>query len=449
MQIGNQVSKRKTLYSNGCHSQLTSGTDSRMDPPYGGSNQKMLQSSAINSSSASFSDRTLVGSQERGTLSVMTPANLGEDISNCEPSISKLSEKKRTRYNEQDEAKADNNMRSPNKDSANKRSIGCREKKRILDARESIENMYSKGPKLNGILNSQKDDPKDGNLKETSCGEVSRHCKKRKTSSVGTVFIHRLQNSLEPEIIFDSNTNGPNDCIPASSPGSDHMNLHGHFKDGMNTITRHDHCNQDFDEMVAYDYMKLLELDNAADEDSYRRAIAMPLSPTLPVVEFLEADNSEMLVCRNFQEGLSNVRDNPTSVSGFHVIDSEKNHTNLSSKGLVPSLLQTEEGPINFSIDLGIHTSGGKVGKSDLSCSGNKEISENVIESPDSGLLNYFVVASDNKDSSSILRILQTIGSCMPHRSFIHSAETFLRSILHTLLKAEALSTKYVNWLHN
>lgn len=425
LQIGNQVSKKKTLCSDGSHSQVTSGTESRMDPPYGGSNQKMLQSSAINSSSASFSDRPLVGSQERGTLSVMTPANLGEDISNCEPSVGGLSEKMRTRHNERGVAKADKSMRSPIKASANKRRFGCREKKVILDAGESIENMYSKGSKLHqqvsgkpsavhSILNSQKYDPKNKNLKETSCRELSRPCKKRKTSSEGTAVIH----------------------YP---------------------------CTQDFDEMVAHDYMKLLDLDNAADEDSYQRAIAMPLSPMLPMVEILEADNSEILVCRSFQEGLPNVRDNPTSVSSFHVIETEKNHTNLSSEGLVPKMLQTEEGPMDFSKKLDslsirdtqlhqIHASGGKLGMPDLSGSRSEEISllcENVIESPDGELLHYFVVASDNKDSSSILRILKTIGSCMPHRSFIHSAEQFLRTILHTLLKEEALSIKYVSWLDN
>ncbi|KAL8477478.1 hypothetical protein ACS0TY_029682 [Phlomoides rotata] len=365
-------------------------------------------------------------------------------------------------------ARADKSMRSPIKDGANKRRVSCREMEEILDAGESLENMYSMGPKLHqwvsekpfevhGILNSQKDNPKDKNLKETSCGELSRPCKKRKTSSEGTLLIHRLQN-YELESMLDSNTNGPNECMPASLTGPD-MKLHGHFKDGMNNnITGHYHCTQDFDEMVASDYMKLLDLDSAADEDFSCRAIAMPLSPTIPVVEFLEADNSEMLVCRSFQEGLSNVQDNPTSVSRFHVIESEKNHTDLSSKVLVHSLLQTEEGPMDSSKFLDpmsrgdthlyqIHASGGILGMSDLSGSGNEEISllrENVIEPSDGGLLNYLVVAPDkNKnDSSSILRILQTISSCMPHSSFIHSAEPFLRTILHTLLEAEALSIK-------
>lgn len=67
-----------------------------------------------------------------------------------------------------------------------------------------------------------------------------------------------------------------------------------------------------------------------------------------------------------------------------------------------------------------------------------------MIESSAGGLLNYLVVAPDKKDSSSILRILKTISSCLPHCSFAHSAEPFLQTILHILLKAEALSIKYV-----
>lgn len=433
----------------------------------------MLQSSAINSSSASFSDRPLVGSQERGTFSVMTSANLGEDISNLEPTMEKLSEKMRIRYDEHDVTKADNSMRSPIKGRANNRRVDYRERKRIIDAVESIENLYSKGEKLHqrvseklsllhGILNGQKDEPEEENLKETSCRELARPFKKRKTSSDGTVVVNRLQDSGEPKSMLDSDIDHSDACMPASSPRFDAMKLDCPIKDVTNDIFGRNQCTpQDFDEMVTYDYMKLLDLDNAADENSYRKAIAMPLSPTLPEVEFngdekLEVDNPEMLVFKSFQEGLSNVGDNPESISSLHTIEMEKNPTNLVANGLPPSQLQTEEDSADLSKSMDslsasdthfhqIHVSGGKLGMSDLSGSGNEEISilcENGTGSSRGGCLKYFVVSSDNKDNSSILRILQTIGSCMPLCSFIHSAEIFLRSILRTLLKAEDLSIK-------
>ncbi|KAI3456060.1 hypothetical protein Pfo_012723 [Paulownia fortunei] len=439
--IGNRTSTRETLCSDGYHRQLISGIDSRLDPPYRGSKQKMFQSSAINSSSASFSDRPLVGSQERGTSSVTTSDKLGEDISNLKPTISRLSDKMRIRYNERAVAKADNSLRSPIKDNANERKGGFRERKRILDAVESIENSYAKGEKLHqqvseklsllhGILNGQKDEPEEENLKENYSGKLVRPFKRRKTSCDRTIVIHRLQDSGEPKSILDSDIDHSGACMRASPPGFDVMKFDWRFKDGTNNISGSNQCiPQDFDEMVTYDYMKLLDLDNAADENSYRRAIAMPLSPMLPEVEFhgdekLEVDNSEMLVYKSPQEGFSNLQTKEDSV------DFLKNTNSVSASDT------------HFHQ---IHVSVGKLGISDLSGSGNEETSilcERGIASTHGSLLKYFVVSSDNKDNCSILRILQTIGSCMPLCSFLHSAEIFLRSILNTLLKAEDLSMK-------
>ncbi|KAL8460842.1 hypothetical protein ACS0TY_032374 [Phlomoides rotata] len=297
-------------------------TDSRMDPPYGGSYQKIIQSSATTSSPAYFADRPLVGSLERGTLSVMTPANLGEGLSNCEPSIGRSSEKMRTRYNEP------------------------------------------------GVSES---------LKESSCRELFRPCKKRKTSSDGTVAIHSLQNYVEPENMLNSNTNSPNDCMLASSPEPDLMKLHGHFKDGMNNITGHYYFTRDFDKIVDDDHMKLLDLDNAVDEDSYRRAIAMPLSPTLPEVELLEAGNSEM--------PLFNIHDNSTSVSRFHIIEWEKKQTNLLrtidfSKKL-DSLSRRDR--ISTRSMLQLSARAAKLGDPDLFCNSNTSIFQLSCQIPSQG----------------------------------------------------------------
>ncbi|KAK4399315.1 hypothetical protein Sango_1407000 [Sesamum angolense] len=465
---GNQTSTRETLCSNGFRRQLISGIDSRLDPPCRGSNQKMLQSSAINSSSASYSDRPLVGSQERETFSVTTSAKLGEDMSNLKPTISRLSDKKRIRYNEHAVALAENCMRSPINENANDRRIGYGGKKRILDAVESIENLYSKGEKLHrrvskklsllhSILDDQKDEPEAGNVKKNSSGKLVRPLKRRKTSCEGTIVVHHLQGSAEPKRMLNSNIDHPDpSCLRASAPRLDVMTSDQHFKDGPNNVLGSNQCiPQNFDDMAAIDYMKLLEMDNAAEEISYRRAIAMPLSPMLPEVDFngdekVEVDNSEMVVDESSQEELSNVRDNMASASSFKIIDVEKNQTSLVFNGHVSSQLQTKEDSVDFLIDTNYvpvsdahfhHFSGGKLGMSDLSGYANEEKTDIPCERR-IGLLKYFVVSADSKDNCSISRILQTINGCMPLCSLLHSAKIFLQSILQTLSKAEDLSMK-------
>ncbi|KAK4440127.1 Two-pore potassium channel 2 [Sesamum alatum] len=470
--VGNQISTRETICSDGFHRQLISGIDTRLDPPCRGSNQKMLQSSAINSSSASYSDRHLVGSQERETFSVMTSAKLGEDISNLKPTISRLSDKKRIRYNEHAVALADNCMRSPINENTNDRRIGHGEKRRILDAVGSIENLYSKGEKLHrrvskklsllhSILDHQKDEPEEGNVKENSCRKLVRPFKRRKTSCEGTMVVHRLQDSAEPKSMLNSNIDHPDlSCVHASAPRFDVMKSDQHIKDGPNDVLGSKPCiPQNFDAMAAIDYMKLLEMDNAAEEISYRKAIAMPLSPMLPEVDFngdekLEVNDSEMVVDESSQEELPNIRDNMASTSSFSTIDIEKNQTSFVFDGRVSSQLQTKEDSVDFLIDTNRvpvsdahfhHVSGGKLRVSDLSGSGNEKTDipcERKIASPPGSLLRYLVVSSDNKDNCSISRILQTIDSCMPLCSLLHSAKIFLQSILHTLSKSEDLSVK-------
>lgn len=92
-----------------------------------------------------------------------------------------------------------------------------------------------------------------------------------------------------------------------------------------------------------------------------------------------------------------------------------------------------------------IRVSGANLGPSDVSGLRNKETNiacERGIVSKHGGPVKHFVIPSDNKESSSILRILQTTQSCMPQCSFLRRTEMFLRSILDTLLKAEDLSMK-------
>ncbi|GMP49574.1 hypothetical protein CsSME_00016511 [Camellia sinensis var. sinensis] len=100
--------------SGGNCTKCISHIDSKLEPLIRGSNRKMLQSSVINSSTASFSDRQLTCSQEKGVFSVTTSAKLAEEKSNSQPNVSSLSgEVTKTRYNENLAVVAENSVRSP------------------------------------------------------------------------------------------------------------------------------------------------------------------------------------------------------------------------------------------------------------------------------------------------------------------------------------------------
>ncbi|CAB4276602.1 unnamed protein product [Prunus armeniaca] len=54
-----------------------------------------------------------------------------------------------------------------------------------------------------------------------------------------------------------------------------------------------------FYEVTDGNYLKLLDLDNAADEELYRMAKEMPLSPTLPEIEFRGVERSNVEINSN------------------------------------------------------------------------------------------------------------------------------------------------------
>ncbi|KAL3833601.1 hypothetical protein ACJIZ3_008337 [Penstemon smallii] len=445
----------ENFYLDGDHRQQTSGIGSRLDPPCRGSELKILRSSAINSSSASFSDQPLVGSQERGTSSDMTSAKQGEDNTNLGPTKLRLSDMRKMRYNENAVDKAENSIRSSS--SGKKTTVGCRDKRRVLDAVESVESFYSKGQKLHqrvsgklsqlhGLLNGQKDKPAKENLQKNSGDEHVRPFKRRKTSCDGTIVIHPLHESGEPKSMVDANIDDSDACMRVSPPGFDVVTSDQPLKDRM-------------DNTLMHDYMKLLDLDNSADEESYRRAIATPLSPMLPEIEFhgdeaLEVDNPDMLVDKSFQEGLSFVKDNVFPISSFDIFDMEKNPTNVVPSVVVSSKM-TEEDTDDFSKNTDCMQAGDaqlqqiqvpdeQFESSVISGSEHKEteiLSEKRLAST-CGLLKYFVISFDNKDDNSILRVLQTISGCMLQCSLLQSADVFLRNLLLTLSKAEDLSAK-------
>ncbi|EOY25696.1 Maternal effect embryo arrest 22, putative [Theobroma cacao] len=449
-----------------CAESIT-GINSKLESLLGGSNRKMLQSSAINSSTASFSDRQLVGSQERGAFSVTTSAKLGEEILNVEQTVSGISgEVTKNRCNENVAVVAENSVRSPLPVDPLGRVNGCgKKRKRILNAVESIELLCFESKKLHlqledklsalhGVVRGQMDKPTEeakllrSNLQDIAYAVHDRSHKKRKTSHEETVAMQQscdglqltqMQNSLEP--LEDANV-----FRPASQPANNLMNstkVSGEAICDPHTIDPK--IMVGFKEVVNGNYMKLLDLDDAVEEECYRMAADMPVSPTLPEIEFpgVETFQVDQFTHTHDEncEGFSHEDENVASSDSFDVINMEKGSNKLPCNRADTSLkvLQHENECSHGTIDIPRSNENGicstmPAGRACLSHPQNSGVFERIPK--------YCVVFSDIKDASSISRIFFATKSCMAQCSLPAQTEFVVHRILHALKLEENLLAK-------
>ena len=464
-----------------------SGIDSQSESLLGGSDQKMLQSSAINSSMASFSDRQLVGSQERGAFSVTTSTKLAEENSNPQPTSSRFShEATKMRYNGEFAVVAENCVKGPFAFDVVGRDIGrSRKRKRVHAAVESIENLHSEDKKLHLQVEEQLsilDDESKRNinkpLEDGRClvsdlqGDPNAKngwsSKKPRVSHKKEVVVKHLchpDKQKKAEKLGTEDSDEANPSTLASALAGNHTGAAQGCKDGLCTSDR---SNQDallsFEEQVNGDYMKLLDLDNAVDEAFYRIAIETPLSPTLPEIEIhanqaYEVDNSNCLE-ESFNEMLSNEKHNSVPSPSFDVINLEINSNqfkfNLSDTSQNPLLLKCDcladsfEKPENN--ENAIHSpiycegktcsnqifgSNAEEGMPNISVSineGAKFLSEDEVGAPHDNIPEFCIVFSDTKENSCISRILCAIRTCIAHCHLVSRSDWMVEEIMHALL---------------
>ncbi|KAJ4832993.1 hypothetical protein Tsubulata_005283 [Turnera subulata] len=294
--------------SGGHYPESVSGIDSELGSLLGGSNQKMLHSSAINSSSASFSDGQLVGSQGRGAF-VTTSENLAEENLNAQPTLPSIcGEVTEMPQTENQDVVAENNVKDPVKVDVTGMVNGNSGKRRMLNEIEDIESFGLEGKKLHlqkmedklsvCVINRQVDMLLDeqkcvgSNIQGAMHSISERFHKKRKVNCEENVMRQQLTDSDELakleniENAFPTGMNASNSLSPYSDcllPESPLEGTEVSLCSGLDDMT----C---FEEVANGDYMKLLELDDAADEELYRRALAMPMSPDLPEIESATAE---------------------------------------------------------------------------------------------------------------------------------------------------------------
>ncbi|KAH0654436.1 hypothetical protein KY290_031387 [Solanum tuberosum] len=442
-----------------------SGINSKLEPLLRGSNKKVLQSSAMNSSSASFSNRLLVGSQER-CASITTSAKSAEGKLDIEPTISSLSGDARKKCNKNVVAIAESNVKSPISCIYTERTASHHKRmSRSIDAIEYNGNLNSEGNKWqrqlsqkislhDGMLNSRTDRLHDekkhlvADIQHDSFSEHFRSTKKRKTSC--ELGLQLLNNNSVAKTKFDSSGVKSDVCAHQSPNVYSLPETAQDCKDGEHNDLG------DIDELVSGDYIKLLNLDNDTDEESYRLAIEMPLSPTLPEIQ---CHSSVALVPINtpLYEGFLNARETVASSGNCDVINVEINSNKLKHPTIDPpkkSSLPEKKDHVDSSKRLNLDTA------CELSCSsypdtlealcrsdlaapaseGLQISSERRIVSLQDGFAKYCVIFSNNNDEKTISSVYHATSRCLAQCSV--SSDTSLRSILVTLLNLQEISNE-------
>uniref|UniRef100_A0A3Q7HBR8 Uncharacterized protein n=1 Tax=Solanum lycopersicum TaxID=4081 RepID=A0A3Q7HBR8_SOLLC len=406
----------------------------------------------MNSSSASFSNRLLVGSQER-CASISSSAKSAEGKLDIEPTISSLSGDARKKCNENVVAIAESNVKSPVSCIYNERTASHHKRmSRSIDAIEYNGNLNSKGNKWqrqlsqkislhDGMLNSRTDRLHDekkhlvADIRHDLFSEHFRSTKKRKT--LCELGLQLLNNNSAAKTKFDSSGVKSDVCAHQSPNVYSLPETAQDCKDG-----EHDDL-VDIDELVGGEYIKLLNLDNDTDEESYRLAIEMPLSPTLPEIQ---CHSSVALVPINtpLYEGFLNA-ETVASSGNFDVINVEINSNKVKHPTIDPpkkSSLPEKKDHVDSSKRLNLDTACKLSCSSDLvtlealcrsdlaapATEGLQISSERRAVSLQDGFAKYCVIFSNNNDAKTISSVYHATSRCLAQCSV--SSDTSLRSIL-------------------
>ncbi|CAN6553485.1 unnamed protein product [Malus baccata var. baccata] len=425
------------LLSGGNCTDSISGIDSILESPVRGSNRKMLESCAIHSSMESFSDRQLVGSQEK-----LVEENVQPTVSNLSAEVTKIN------CNENAAVVAENSVRSTVRtDGVGRVNEHSRKRKRILQVVESIENLYTEGKQLHLRV--------EENLSVLHClldKQMKIPCEE------GRYLLPSLQGKAMHGMLYEKGNEGNEDKLAMQKyADSNEQNTANKFENevfGCANVCRQVPLNANeligvaqasrkgingsatsdfetlpsFDEVTDGDYLKLLDLDNASDEECYRMAMEMPLSPTLPEIEVqgLEASSADKIkpsLKESYCEGLSSKEKRPPScgveVDALDIL--EKSGSGLGNSAITKAC------------DLG--DSGAEL-MSDAPFARNVE-----AVFPLGSELGY-VVLSNFKDSSSISRICYAFRACITQCPLVTDTDWRVREILLALKTEEKLFPK-------
>ncbi|XP_024994558.1 uncharacterized protein LOC112527929 isoform X2 [Cynara cardunculus var. scolymus] len=441
-----------SLPISGTCTESTSGTASKMEPLLGGSNRKNVDSSALVSSMASFSDRQLVGSQGNCGFFNTKPADRAKENSNLQLPISRLSsEANRTSY---DAVVADNNVKSPLR--ARSKDGNTRKRKRLVNAIESIEHLYAEGKTwhakiaknmsaLHGILGHM-----DKPLKEGMHSDYDQHHRK-------------IEKHFEEVTVRTSCKSIEQKEEPRIKPVGDEDVEFIAFENNAVEATHTSNSDLDklandveiFKRMFEGDYMKLLNLDSAVEEERYRAAVECPLSPTLPNIEF-ESNQSDDLDQSMPSEvncssgGLPRVGTCmiPCCSSGGRTKEASYNMSTLKTYGDPVEIFRNDEDGKRTTILVPSacisqdQDSDAVMGILDSGHKGTKSSCGNESGSAYDDSSQYFVVFPEIRDSSSLSKIFHTTRTFTSQCCEISQSDCVVKNVVSALSADEILSSK-------
>ncbi|KAI9122475.1 hypothetical protein K1719_006315 [Acacia pycnantha] len=215
---------------------------------------------------------------------------------------------------------------------------------------------------------------------------------------------------------------------------------------GTTQVFRERSCDatNDFPSMVNFEvadenYMKLLDLENAADEECYRRAMDAPLSPSLPEIEIHGVETSDKNNLNTFLEEA--LHEDMFSSRGvlfpspcFDVIDVEIN-SNKEKFDASRASYNSQQKPAWVRETEDVEMSHNLV----LENSRSTHLLEGGIESLENQLPSFCVVYPNIEDKSSISRIFGATKNCMARCSLSTKTGWVVDSILTALTMEEKL----------
>ncbi|KAI3995042.1 hypothetical protein MKX01_020814 [Papaver californicum] len=214
-----------------------------------------------------------------------------------------------------------------------------------------------------------------------------------------------------------------------------------------------------FENLADVDFMKLLDLDNAADEERYRMAIERPQSPTLPEinwehVEESEKDNCNYLSEQNLSSELGNTVENKLPSCSLNVIgmeidsdmlksgNSEIHDFSLMHLNVTPSKTKTllkNNDDLHSAKDLREPSARQViVSTAETQLIQQTSIPESTFLCASDGgstckRISKYIVCSDTKNESSISRIISASEACISKVSMVPQADWVLDKILFAL----------------
>ncbi|KOM46598.1 hypothetical protein LR48_Vigan07g030200 [Vigna angularis] len=385
-----------------CSESIT-GIGSKLEPLVRGSNRTKLQSSAVNSSTESFSDGQLMGSQDASIFPVTASAQLTQEIFN-----------------------AKQNMCNPSDKSID---VHHKKRKRMHDTVEYIANLSSeKLSDFHGLLYRKLGECLGGKAVLHNPNNVQednkRAHKKRKKSRREKVDIIPWVNRDEKKATAETNSevyDDANVCRHTSCPPPHSLEITQACGERICDVANNFDTLINIDKVPDENYMKLLELENAFSEECYRKAMDFPLSPSLPEIEFHEIFDEDTLMIPSQHKSLpENVLSSRTDLlispsSDVELISSAQKYDDC---GVSCNLhVNTENSRTAFPVEDGIGSLNNK-------------------------LPEFCVVFSNIMDNNIISRILTATKKCIAQCNLSTQTSWAFSNILTALKMEEKLTQK-------